>query len=93
MKLRIALLACASIFVGAPSFAQDAGLVADAKAFGEREAVIEPRLSPDGTSILYVTPGLGPKTFAVISNLVSGKTAIVASADGNPDILRIFPSN
>jgi dipeptidyl aminopeptidase/acylaminoacyl peptidase len=88
MKLRVALLACASVFVVEPAFAQDASLVADAKAFGEREAVIEPRLSPDGTSVLYVTPGAGPKTYAVISNLVSGKTAVIASADGNPDVLR-----
>jgi hypothetical protein len=66
MKLRVALVACASMVGVAPAFAQDASLIADAKAFGERETVIEPRLSPDGASILYVTPGPGPKTYAVI---------------------------
>lgn len=88
MKLRTALLACASLFVAAPALAQDAGLAADAKAFGEREAVIEPKLSPDGTSVMYLTPGPGPKTYAVISNLVTGKTSVMTAADGKSDSLR-----
>jgi dipeptidyl aminopeptidase/acylaminoacyl peptidase len=88
MKLSAALLACASLFVVAPAAAQDAGLIADAKAFGSREDVIEPRLSPDGANILYITPGPGPRTYAVLSNLASGKTSIVATANGNPDVLR-----
>jgi dipeptidyl aminopeptidase/acylaminoacyl peptidase len=88
VKFRNALLACAGLFVVAPAFAQDTGLAADAKAFGSREAVISPRLSPDGSSVMYVTPGPGPKTFAVISNLATGKTAVMTSADGNPELLR-----
>jgi dipeptidyl aminopeptidase/acylaminoacyl peptidase len=88
MILRVALLACAGLCVTAPAVAQDANLIADAKAFGARESVIEPRLSPDGNSIMYITPGAGPKTFAVISNLVTGKSAVFANADGNPDVLR-----
>ncbi|MFL6737541.1 MAG: alpha/beta hydrolase family protein [Sphingomonas sp.] len=88
MYLRTALLACASLFAAAPGFAQDGGLAADAKAFGSREAVIEPSLSPDGTSVLYVTPGPGPKTFAIISNLVTGQSTVITSADGTPDVLR-----
>lgn len=35
-----------------------------------------------------MTPGAGPKTFAVISNLVSGKSTVVTGADGSPDVLR-----
>ena len=88
MKLRFALLACAGLFVSASAVGQDAALIADAKAFGSREAVIEPRLSPDGTSIMYITPGPGPKTYAVISNLITGKTSAFANADGRPDVLR-----
>ncbi len=88
VKLRTAWLACAGLFVVAPASAQDSGLAADAKAFGSREAVIEPRLSPDGTSVMYLTPGPGPKTFAVISNLVTGKSAVMTAADGNPEALR-----
>ncbi len=88
MKLRFALLACAGLSLTAPAFAQDANLIADAKAFGARESVIEPRLSPDGNSVMYITPGPGPKTYAAISDLISGKTAVFANADGNPDVLR-----
>jgi dipeptidyl aminopeptidase/acylaminoacyl peptidase len=82
------LLACAGLFVVAPASAQDAGLAADAKAFGSREAVISPRLSPDGASVMYLTPGPGPKTFAVISNLATGQTSVMTAADGNPELLR-----
>jgi dipeptidyl aminopeptidase/acylaminoacyl peptidase len=88
MKLRVSLLACAGLFVSASAIAQDAALIADAKAFGARESVIEPRLSPDGNSVMYITPGPGPKTYAAISNLVTGKTAVFANADGYPDVLR-----
>lgn len=87
MKLRPALLACASVLVSASAAAQDASLVADAKAFGSREAIIAPSLSPDGSSVLYITPGPGPKTYAAITNLVTGKTAVVTSANGEPDVL------
>jgi hypothetical protein len=86
--MRIALLASAGLFVAMPALAQDAGLIADAKAFGSREGVIEPRLSPDGTSVMYITPGPGPKSYAVISNLVTGKTTVMTSSDGAPDVLR-----
>ena len=60
----------------------------DAAAFGAREAVSAPRLSPDGSSVMYITPGPGPKTFAVISNLQTGKSTVMTAADGNPEILR-----
>jgi hypothetical protein len=36
---------------------------------------------------MYITPGPGPKTYAVISNLVTGKSTVMTSADGNPEIL------
>ncbi|MGE5563280.1 MAG: alpha/beta hydrolase family protein [Bacillota bacterium] len=88
MKLKVALLACASLCAAAPALGQDAALVADAKAFGSREAVIEPKLSPDGASIIYVTPGYGPKSYAVISSLVTGKMTVLTEADGKPDVLR-----
>jgi dipeptidyl aminopeptidase/acylaminoacyl peptidase len=91
VKLRTTLLACASLFVVAPVSAQDAtpspnvtdpSLIVDAKAFGSREAVGAAKLSPDGSKIMYLTPGAGPKTFAVVSNLADGKTSIVTAADG-----------
>ena len=88
MKYRTASLAVASLFVVAPASAQDASLAADAKAFGSREAVISPSLSPDGTSVMYLTPGPGPKVFGVISNLLTGKSSVMISADGNPERIR-----
>ena len=88
MKYRTASLAVASLFVVAPASAQDASLAADAKAFGSREAVISPSLSPDGTSVTYLTPGPGPKVFGVISNLLTGKSSVMISADGNPERIR-----
>jgi len=36
---------------------------------------------------MYITPGPGPRSFAVISNLESGKSTVMTSADGNPEIL------
>ena len=62
-------------------------LAEDAAAFGARPAVSSPSLSPDGSSVLYITPGPGPRSFAVISNLETGKSSVVTSADGNPEIL------
>ena len=55
---------------------------------GRDRRLFAPSLSPDGTSILYITPGPGPKTFVVISNLTTGKTDVVTAADGNPDVIR-----
>ncbi|MGN6154415.1 MAG: alpha/beta hydrolase family protein [Sphingomicrobium sp.] len=84
------LLAGAAAFaaIGVGAHAQTTySLADDAKAFGARPAVSAPSLSPDGSSVLYITPGPGPKSFAVISNLQTGKSTVVTSADGNPEIL------
>lgn len=62
-------------------------LADDAAAFGARPAVSAPALSPDGSSVMYITPGPGPKTYAVISNLQTGKTNVMTSADGSPELL------
>lgn len=67
--------------------AQQHSLAEDAAAFGARQAVVSPGLSPDGSSVLYLTPGPGPKTFAVISNLQTGKSDVMVSTDGSPETL------
>jgi hypothetical protein len=36
---------------------------------------------------MYLTPGPGPKTFAVISNLQTGKSDVVVASDGSPESL------
>ena len=89
MKVRIALLASAiGLYLPAPAVAEDASLAADAKAFGAREAVNAPDLSADGSRVIYVTPGPGRSSFAVIGNLGTGQFTQVAATQGNPDILR-----
>lgn len=79
--------ALAAIIAAVPAAAQQHTLAEDAAAFGAREAVEAPDLSPDGSSVLYLTPGPGPKTYAVISNLETGKSNIVVSSDGKPESL------
>ncbi len=77
----------AALALSSPVSAQGTSVAADAAAFGAREAVQAPDLSPDGSSVLYLTPGQGPRTVAVISNLVTGKSGVSLSADGQPEKL------
>jgi len=88
MKFRGLLLASA---IGLFSFAQPAfcqSLLADAKAFGARQAVQAPDLSADGSTVVYVTPGPGRKSIAVVGNLDTGKFTQMAASDGGADTLR-----
>jgi dipeptidyl aminopeptidase/acylaminoacyl peptidase len=89
MRIRITLLASAIGLscVAAPAPAQQRSLAEDAKAFGAREAVDAPDLSPDGSSVLYLTPGPGRKTVAVIGNLDTGKFSTMVNSDGRPESL------
>jgi len=74
--------------IGSAAPAQTArSLAEDAAAFGARDAVSAARLSPDGSSVMYVTPGPGPKSYSVISNLQTGKSNVMTSADGSPERL------
>lgn len=89
-KLKFQMFAAASLAaIAVAAHAQAAhSLADDAAAFGSREAVINPSLSPDGSSVMYITPGPGPKTYAVISNLTTGQTSVMTGADGQPEVLR-----
>jgi dienelactone hydrolase len=80
-----AVLMCSGAIAGAQA---THSLAEDAAAFGAREAVVGPGLSADGTSVVYLTPGPGRKTYAVISNLVTGKSKTVISTDGDPESLQ-----
>lgn len=62
-------------------------LAEDAKAFGAREAVWAADLSADGTQILYLTPGSGRRTAAMISNVITGKSEMVIASAGDPESL------
>src|SRR5437868_1007014 len=85
---RLLLAGAVGLCVGAPLRAADPQLLADAKAFGAREAVEEPDLSPDGSSVVYITPGPGRKSVAVVGNLDTGKFTQMAASDGNSGTLR-----
>jgi dipeptidyl aminopeptidase/acylaminoacyl peptidase len=62
-------------------------LAEDAAAFGAREAVDAPDLSPDASSIIYLTPGPGRKTAAVVGDLNSAQFHTMVSSDGDPESL------
>jgi len=79
----VAALMCASM-----AGAQTRTLAEDAAAFGAREAVNAPDLSPDGSTILYLTPGPGRKTVAVVGNLATGQFNKTLSTDGSPESLQ-----
>lgn len=87
MKMRMLLLASAiGLCPSAPALATD--LAADAKAFGARPSVMSPDLSPTGSSVVYLTPGPGRKTVAVVGDLGAGKFTTMVSSDGDPESLR-----
>lgn len=80
-------VACAALMGSSALNAQQHSLAEDAAAFGAREAVDSVSLSPDGVNVMYLTPGPGPKTFGVISNLATGKSNVFVSTDGKPENL------
>jgi dienelactone hydrolase len=88
MNVRGSLLASAIVLscAAAPVAAQQT-LAADAKAFGVREAVDAPDLSADGTKIMYLTPGPGRTTVAVVGDLGTGQFTTMVSSDGSPESL------
>ncbi len=59
-----------------------------AAAFGARQTVNQLRLSPDGMSVVYVSPGAGQGSIVYTLGLAKGSAARqVMSAGGNPDRL------
>lgn len=52
--------------------------------FGARPNAESPSLSPDGKHLVYIAPGDGPLTMAVVMDLANGNTKIVTYADGKP---------
>ena len=87
MTFRTALLASAiGLCAVAPATAQQS-LEADAKAFGARPSVTAAGLSRDGNSVIYLTPGPGRSTAAVIGDLSSGQFHTLVRTDGKPESL------
>ncbi len=89
--MRTMLLGAAAVaalcFAGAGVAQSPVSLADDAAAFGAREAVHQPNLSPDGSKVLYLTPASGRKTAAVIMDLGSGQFTNLLSSDGEPESL------
>jgi dipeptidyl aminopeptidase/acylaminoacyl peptidase len=87
MTFQTALLASAiGLCVAVPAAAQQT-LEADAKAFGARPSVMAASLSRDGNSVVYLTPGPGRSTAAVIGDLNSGQFHTLVRTDGKPESL------
>lgn len=55
-----------------------------AAAFGARESVRDVTLSPDGSSVAYIAPGVDQETRLYVSDLTSGETHLATGADGDP---------
>ena len=70
-----------------PLAAQQRSLAEDAAAFGSRRAAGSVRISPDGNSLLYLTPGVGTETAAVLTNLTTGQSKVLVRSDGKPESL------
>jgi dipeptidyl aminopeptidase/acylaminoacyl peptidase len=87
-NLLLAGAGLAALISAAAARAQSAHMLADdAAAFGARQAVSEADLSPDGSTVLYLTPGPGWKTFAVVGSLDTGQFKQMVSTDGDPESL------
>lgn len=89
MNSRGLLLASAiGLCIAAPARGAAHSLAEDAAAFGVREAISAPALSPDGNEILYLTPGPGRSTVAVVANVSTGASRAVTKTDGTPEQLQ-----
>jgi dipeptidyl aminopeptidase/acylaminoacyl peptidase len=55
-----------------------------AAAFGARVGAFAPALSPDGKFLVYIAPGAGQMTIAVVINLADGAIKPITYADGKP---------
>ena len=87
MRFKTVLMAGLLAGVSTASAAQVMPLDQAAKAFGAREAIWGVDLSADGTQILYLTPGSGRRTAAMISNVITGKSEMVIASGGDPETL------
>jgi dienelactone hydrolase len=87
MRLRLGLLASASLFVAAPVFGADASLIADAKAFGTRPSAQSVDISPSGKEVLTIDPGKGPLSILTVVDLASGAQRSILNSNADPEAL------
>ena len=89
MKKQLLIVAALAI-VAMPAFAQTAPptkLNTSGALFGVRENVQHLDISPDGSKVVYVTPGPGRTTAVFLAELSGGIPQQVIQSGGNPDRL------
>lgn len=59
-----------------------------AKVFGARETVEHIDISPDGKSVVYISPGPGKRSMAYVASLETLKPKAVLTSDADPETLR-----
>jgi dipeptidyl aminopeptidase/acylaminoacyl peptidase len=90
MKLCVALLACASLVVGASATAetfQPMPIDEAAKLFGARPSGFAPDLSPDGDKLVYLASGPGASTVVRIEDLSTKSDRSLVKSSGKPEQL------
>jgi hypothetical protein len=89
MKLRNALLACASLFCATYPSSQlaAASMSVDqaAKLFGTRPSAFAPDLSPVGDKLVYLAAGPGAATMVHVHDLAKGTDKVLAGSSGKPE--------
>ena len=80
------LIACAGFALAAAAAAQEPST--PAALFGARAHIEQIDLSPDGGSIVYLTPGPGASTMVVVQRLGAAEANVVMRTDGDPERLR-----
>ena len=68
-----------------PAVAEVQPLASDASAFGVRDAATSMDLSPDGKHVVYVSPGPGRMSVALVGDLATGAVKGVLKSSGAPE--------
>ncbi|MGV8943316.1 alpha/beta fold hydrolase [Thermomonas sp.] len=84
--LAVAALAIVTTHAAAQP-ALPAKLTSSGALFGVRENVQHMDISPDGSKVVYVTPGAGRSTAVFVADLAGGTPQLVIQSGGNPDRL------
>ncbi|HEV2747332.1 MAG TPA: prolyl oligopeptidase family serine peptidase, partial [Allosphingosinicella sp.] len=84
--LKRLVVSTAAVALHAAAAAQPAA--SPAVLFGAREGVEHIDISPDGSKIVYIAPGRGAASIALVSSLAGGPATPVLQSSGNPDQLR-----
>ncbi|GAB2508437.1 alpha/beta hydrolase family protein [Lysobacter humi (ex Lee et al. 2017)] len=85
MHRRLLALAFAGASFTAAAQNAPAKLETSGALFGVRETVQQADLSPDGTKVLYVTPGPGRTTYVHVADVGGSTPRVVTRVDGNPE--------